>query len=154
MWFLTLRAKCMEEKKNIHSIKIFKLLTAWVLSKFIAAQFFPQIQLQDYTKSSSRETEVKFQLSKDTLEAMLRSMTYISEQFSNNVSTPYTFLFWLPWVGRLPEPPLFLWYDQVSYITSSKRFLSHLYRADFASSAFEAIYLDLCPLSFHYLTCS
>ncbi|XXG50889.1 hypothetical protein AAC387_Pa02g4787 [Persea americana] len=43
------------------------------------------LKLQDYTKSSSRETEVKFQLSKDTLEAMLRSMTYISEQFSNNV---------------------------------------------------------------------
>lgn len=46
----------------------------------------PCLQLQDYTKSSSGETEVKFQLTKDTLEAMLRSLTYISEQLSSMVS--------------------------------------------------------------------
>ncbi|CAL5431515.1 unnamed protein product [Camellia sinensis] len=40
------------------------------------------LKLQDYTKSPSGEMEVKFQLTKDTLEAMLRSMTYISEQLS------------------------------------------------------------------------
>ncbi|KAG1365542.1 Protein FAR1-RELATED SEQUENCE 3 [Cocos nucifera] len=46
------------------------------------------LKLQDYTKSPSGEIEVKFQLSKDTLEAMLRSMTYISEQLSNTVVPP------------------------------------------------------------------
>ncbi|KAF9621120.1 hypothetical protein IFM89_016614 [Coptis chinensis] len=42
------------------------------------------LKLHDYTKSPSGEREVKFQLTKDTLEAMLRSMTYISKQLSNN----------------------------------------------------------------------
>ncbi|XP_010931497.1 uncharacterized protein [Elaeis guineensis] len=46
------------------------------------------LKLQDYTKSPSGEIEVKFQLSKDTLEAMLRSMTYISEQLSSTVEPP------------------------------------------------------------------
>ncbi|XAR48344.1 hypothetical protein NMG60_11031140 [Bertholletia excelsa] len=41
------------------------------------------LKLQDYTKSPSGEMEVKFQLTRDTLEAMLRSMTYISERLSN-----------------------------------------------------------------------
>lgn len=48
--------------------------------------FFFSFQLQDYTNSPSGETEVKFQLTRDTLEAMLRSMTYISEQLSSLVS--------------------------------------------------------------------
>ncbi|XP_064970345.1 uncharacterized protein LOC135615578 isoform X2 [Musa acuminata AAA Group] len=43
------------------------------------------LKLQDYTNSTSGELEVKFQLSKDTLEAMLRTMTYISEQLSSSV---------------------------------------------------------------------
>ncbi|MQM04589.1 hypothetical protein Taro_037392 [Colocasia esculenta] len=43
------------------------------------------LKLQDNTKSSSGEVEVKFQLSRDTLEAMLRSMTYISEKISDSV---------------------------------------------------------------------
>ncbi|ONK61673.1 uncharacterized protein A4U43_C08F32390 [Asparagus officinalis] len=43
------------------------------------------LKLQDYTKSPSGEVEVKFQLTKDTLEAMLRSMTCISEQLSKTV---------------------------------------------------------------------
>ncbi|XP_050226175.1 uncharacterized protein LOC126675565 [Mercurialis annua] len=43
------------------------------------------LKLQDFTKSPSGEIEVKFQLNKDTLEAMLRSMTYISDQLSNTV---------------------------------------------------------------------
>ncbi|KAK7290713.1 hypothetical protein RIF29_05319 [Crotalaria pallida] len=38
------------------------------------------LKLHDYRKSPIGETEVKFQLTKDTLEAMLRSMTYIGEQ--------------------------------------------------------------------------
>ncbi|XP_021282900.1 uncharacterized protein LOC110415546 [Herrania umbratica] len=45
------------------------------------------LKLQDYTKSASGEIEVKFQLTKDTLEAMLRSMTYISEQLSKMAET-------------------------------------------------------------------
>ncbi|KAJ9179839.1 hypothetical protein P3X46_008156 [Hevea brasiliensis] len=45
------------------------------------------LKLQDFTKSPSGETEVKFQLTRDTLEAMLRSMTYISEQLSSTVHT-------------------------------------------------------------------
>ncbi|XP_077241180.1 uncharacterized protein LOC143881785 [Tasmannia lanceolata] len=46
------------------------------------------LKLQDYTKTRSGETEVKFQLSRDTLEAMLRSMAYINEQLSNIVGPP------------------------------------------------------------------
>ncbi|KAG5556111.1 hypothetical protein RHGRI_006660 [Rhododendron griersonianum] len=45
------------------------------------------LKLQDYTNSPSGETEVKFQLTRDTLEAMLRSMTYISEQLSSLVGS-------------------------------------------------------------------
>ncbi|XP_065852813.1 protein FAR1-RELATED SEQUENCE 3-like isoform X2 [Euphorbia lathyris] len=41
------------------------------------------LKLQDFTRSPSGEMEVKFQLTKDTLEAMLRSMNYISEQLSS-----------------------------------------------------------------------
>uniref|UniRef100_A0A2P2JZG5 Uncharacterized protein LOC8268590 isoform X2 n=1 Tax=Rhizophora mucronata TaxID=61149 RepID=A0A2P2JZG5_RHIMU len=49
------------------------------------------LKLQDHTKSPSREMEVKFQLNRDTLEAMVRSMTYINEQLSSmavNSSVP------------------------------------------------------------------
>lgn len=45
------------------------------------------LKLQDYTKSPLDEIEVKFQLSRDTLEAMLRSLTYIKEQLSSMVRT-------------------------------------------------------------------
>ncbi|KAL5767732.1 hypothetical protein ACOSQ2_014515 [Xanthoceras sorbifolium] len=44
-------------------------------------------KLQDYSKSPSGELEVKFELSKDTLEAMLTSLAYISEQLSNAAGT-------------------------------------------------------------------
>ncbi|KAA8550096.1 hypothetical protein F0562_001780 [Nyssa sinensis] len=40
------------------------------------------LKLQDYSRTASGESEVKFQLSKITLEPMLRSMAYISEQLS------------------------------------------------------------------------
>ncbi|KAJ4970078.1 hypothetical protein NE237_003177 [Protea cynaroides] len=40
------------------------------------------LKLQDYSKAPSGESEVKFQLSRVTLEPMLRSMAYISEQLS------------------------------------------------------------------------
>ncbi|GFP82093.1 protein far1-related sequence 3 [Phtheirospermum japonicum] len=43
------------------------------------------LKLQDYTKSPLDETEVKFQLTRDTLEAVLRSMSYIKEQLSRSV---------------------------------------------------------------------
>lgn len=46
------------------------------------------LQLQD-AETSSGESEVKFQVSKDTLGAMLRSMAYIREQLSNVVTTSY-----------------------------------------------------------------
>ncbi|WCJ27668.1 FAR1-related sequence 3 [Euphorbia peplus] len=42
------------------------------------------LKLQDF---ASGEMEVKFQLTKDTLEAMLRSMTYITEQLSTMVGS-------------------------------------------------------------------
>ncbi|KAL7097565.1 hypothetical protein ACP275_10G152400 [Erythranthe tilingii] len=45
------------------------------------------LKLEDYTKSPSNETEVKFQLTKDTLEAVLRSMAYINEQLSQSVGS-------------------------------------------------------------------
>ncbi|THF94219.1 hypothetical protein TEA_011979 [Camellia sinensis var. sinensis] len=40
------------------------------------------LKLQDYSRATSGESEVKFQLSKVTLEPMLKSMSYISEQLS------------------------------------------------------------------------
>ncbi|XAR60253.1 hypothetical protein NMG60_11033535 [Bertholletia excelsa] len=40
------------------------------------------LKLQDYSRASSGESEVKFQLSRVTLEPMLRSMAYISDQLS------------------------------------------------------------------------
>lgn len=43
------------------------------------------LKLHDYTKSPLNEMEVKFQLTRDTLEAVLRSMAYISEQLSQFV---------------------------------------------------------------------
>ncbi|XP_074573620.1 uncharacterized protein LOC141830038 isoform X2 [Curcuma longa] len=43
------------------------------------------LKLQDYANSPSGELEVKFQLSKDTLEATLRTMAYISEELLNSV---------------------------------------------------------------------
>lgn len=49
--------------------------------------------MQDYTKSTSGEIEVKFELTRDTLEAMLRSMTYISEQLSGMVSRVFLVCF-------------------------------------------------------------
>ncbi|KAL6988605.1 hypothetical protein U1Q18_014358 [Sarracenia purpurea var. burkii] len=45
------------------------------------------LKLQGYTRSPSGEMEVKFQLTRDTLEAMLRSMAYISEQLSSFVGS-------------------------------------------------------------------
>ncbi|XP_030453148.2 uncharacterized protein LOC115674780 [Syzygium oleosum] len=41
------------------------------------------LKLQDHSKSPLREKEVKFQLTRETLEAMLRSMAYIKEQLSS-----------------------------------------------------------------------
>lgn len=45
--------------------------------------FFLLLQLQDYSKTPTGESEVKFSLSRVTLEPMLRSMAYISEQLSS-----------------------------------------------------------------------
>ncbi|XP_068664080.1 uncharacterized protein [Aristolochia californica] len=46
------------------------------------------LKLQDFSKTPCVETTVKFQLSRDTLEAMLRSLAYISDQLSNSVGHP------------------------------------------------------------------
>ncbi|XP_031391892.1 uncharacterized protein LOC116204013 [Punica granatum] len=43
------------------------------------------LKLEDHAKSPSEEIEAKFQLTKDTFEAMLSSMTYICEQLSSKV---------------------------------------------------------------------
>ncbi|XP_028761346.1 uncharacterized protein LOC114719937 [Neltuma alba] len=40
------------------------------------------LKLHDHSKSSPGETDVRFKLSRDILDAMLRSLTYISEQLS------------------------------------------------------------------------
>lgn len=53
---------------------------------FFVILFSNCLQLQDFSKSPLGEVEVKFQLTRDTLEAMLRSMTYINEQLSSMVS--------------------------------------------------------------------
>lgn len=56
------------------------------LHVFITSFFCSLIfQLQD-TETISGESEVKFQVSRDTLGAMLRSMAYIREQLSAVVS--------------------------------------------------------------------
>lgn len=44
------------------------------------------VQLQDYGKTPAGESEVKFSLSRVTLEPMLRSMAYIIEQLSTPVN--------------------------------------------------------------------
>lgn len=44
------------------------------------------VQLQDYAKTPAGESEVKFSLSRVTLEPTLRSMTYISEQLSSSAN--------------------------------------------------------------------
>lgn len=60
---------------------------------FIACSIFLLVlfQLQD-TETTSGESEVKFQVSRDTLGAMLRSMAYIREQLSLAVSVVALFL--------------------------------------------------------------
>ncbi|MQL80786.1 hypothetical protein Taro_013234 [Colocasia esculenta] len=45
------------------------------------------VQLQGEAHSLSRDTEVKFQLTKDTLETMMRSMYIIRDQFSSPADT-------------------------------------------------------------------
>ncbi|KAJ0985286.1 hypothetical protein J5N97_003642 [Dioscorea zingiberensis] len=44
------------------------------------------LKLENYAKSPLSEIEVKFQISRDILEAMLRSLTHISEKLSNSVT--------------------------------------------------------------------
>ena len=52
---------------------------------FRLLKFFKLFQLQD-AETISGESEVKFQVSRDTLGAMQRSMSYIREQLSSDVS--------------------------------------------------------------------
>ncbi|XVF30674.1 hypothetical protein REPUB_Repub16aG0078700 [Reevesia pubescens] len=76
--------------ENLEVLPRLKSMT-WTMENLNSAQAnrvaIIHLKLQDYTKSPSGEIEVKFQLTKDTLEAMLRSMTYISEQLSNMAGT-------------------------------------------------------------------
>lgn len=65
---------------------VFKSDRRLPLFMYVRVHVYLFLQMQDYSKSASGEIEVKFQLTKDTLEAMLRSMTYISEQLSELVS--------------------------------------------------------------------
>lgn len=51
------------------------------------------VQLQDDTQSPSGEKDVKFQLAKDTLETMLKSMYYVRDQLSTIVSLLTTFAY-------------------------------------------------------------
>ncbi|KAF8398087.1 hypothetical protein HHK36_017013 [Tetracentron sinense] len=57
-------------------------LEEFFLVTYLTRSFLLPLQLQDYSRTPSGETEVKFQLSSVTLEPMLRSMAYISEQLS------------------------------------------------------------------------
>lgn len=43
------------------------------------------VQLQNDTQSCAGEMDVKFQVAKDTLQTMLRSMSSIRDQFSDDV---------------------------------------------------------------------
>lgn len=61
----------------------FFLSVIW--SAFRLLKFFKLFQLQD-GETTSGQSEVKFQVSRDTLGAMLRSMAYIREQLSCAVS--------------------------------------------------------------------
>ncbi|OMO67527.1 hypothetical protein CCACVL1_20462 [Corchorus capsularis] len=69
---------------NMPVLPCLKSMT-WVMEKNLAhgrRVAVINLKLQDYSKNPSAEMEVKFQLSKLTLEPMLRSMAYISEQLS------------------------------------------------------------------------
>lgn len=57
-------------------------MNSFVLSRSAICLSFSSLQLQDYSKAPFGETEVKFQLTRETFEAMLKSMTYINEQLS------------------------------------------------------------------------
>lgn len=62
----------------------FIILALLVFSMHGLDQFFllSLLKLQDYGKNPPGETEVQFRLTKVTLEPMLRSMAYISQQLS------------------------------------------------------------------------
>ncbi|XP_044465006.1 uncharacterized protein LOC123195394 isoform X2 [Mangifera indica] len=75
---------------NLGSIPCLKSMT-WTMEKSNSVPgnrvAVISLKLQDYNKSPSGEIEVKFQLTRDILEAMLRSLTYIGEQLSNLAGT-------------------------------------------------------------------
>ncbi|TXG66471.1 hypothetical protein EZV62_007746 [Acer yangbiense] len=75
---------------NLRNLPNLKSMT-WTMEKSNSAPgdrvAVINLKLQDYTKSPSGEIDVKFQLTKDTLEAMLTSLAYISEQLSNVAGT-------------------------------------------------------------------
>lgn len=49
------------------------------------------LQLQSHAQLKTGETDVKFQLAKDTIETMLKSMYCIRDQLSDNVSATVGF---------------------------------------------------------------
>lgn len=73
------------------------------------------MQLQNDTQSNAGEMDVKFQLAKDTLETMLRSMSCIRDQLSDDVCLQHRDLFFLLDVDALAKNPsmyrLFSWYE-------------------------------------------
>jgi hypothetical protein len=63
-----------------------RLSLLWITLSLL--KFFKLSQLED--AQASGESEVKFQVSRDALGAVLRSMAYIREQLSGVVSFPVT----------------------------------------------------------------
>ncbi|KAK2999119.1 hypothetical protein RJ639_022947, partial [Escallonia herrerae] len=82
-WTLENRNKIPTNRVAVISLKLIIACISFLLADDVS---IPPLQLQDYTKSPLGETEVKFQLTRETLEAMLRSMTYINEKLSSSVS--------------------------------------------------------------------
>lgn len=71
--------------------------------------FLLWFQLQD-TETTTGESEVKFQVSRDTLGAMLRSMAYIREQLSISVSTLFLLLVTFFHFWYMSSKTLIFWY--------------------------------------------
>ncbi|KAK2970842.1 hypothetical protein RJ640_016638, partial [Escallonia rubra] len=85
-WTLENRNKIPTNRVAVISLKLIACIP-FLLADDVS---IPPLQLQDYTKSPLGETEVKFQLTRETLEAMLRSMTYINEKLSSSVGSSET----------------------------------------------------------------
>lgn len=157
MWFLTLRAKCMEKKKKNTSIlsKYSNYLQLEFRPNFYSCSIFspnPATRLhQELFKRNRGEVP--------TIQRHVRSNVEINDVHQWAILEQCKCSLHLPLLvavsGQITRAS-FNFFDMIKSPISHHQnvFYPILYRADFASSAFEAIYLDLCPLSFHYFTCS